>query len=83
MSHKEPSLVPVMTGRDEMGARWESKGGGVCIWLYTYICVCMYMHMYVCMDGWMDMYMANQQIMADLHCGMATTNTTFNFIFNF
>lgn len=43
--------------------------------IYTHIC----MYVYVWMDGWMDMYMANQQIMADLHCCMATTNTTFEF----
>lgn len=49
------------------------------MYMAAYIHMCMYVHVYVWMDGWMDMYMANQQIMADLHCCKATTNTTFNF----
>ena len=57
MSHKEPSLAPVMTWRDEMGAQWESKGGCVCVYMAVYIHMCVYVHAYVCMYGWMDMYM--------------------------
>ena len=54
MSHKEPSLAPGMTWRDEMGERWESKEGGMyvygCIHTYVYVCTC------ICMYVWMDGY---------------------------